>query len=427
MIIDELFLDLKTRFDAQEPIRSNNSTYSYSNALMCGFALFSVKDSSLLKFTKELKTRENNLKSIYHINQSPSDTTVRRLVDEVPTESLKALFKPYATKLDNEGILDQYEYINDHLLIPIDGTQYFASKTTNCDNCSIKNHKDGTVTYHHNALAAVIVSPKHQEVFPIGLEDISKQDGTTKNDCELAAVQRLVPNIRKALPNKKIIIGGDALYANGPFIRFLQKPEQDMRFIFSVKEGSQGYLFIQAKRLEEKMKTFTHKTKKKTQIIKYANKLMLNGTNHDILANYIQLEEHDLNTGKVKIFNWITDIPINSKNYSKITKAGRARWKIENEAFNTLKNQGYQFEHNFGHGEKYLSANFALLMMLAFLFDQIQQRINVVFRRAAGIAGSKIAFWEKVRQLFDLVEVDSMQTIYKIIAKDIKLKIQLIV
>jgi hypothetical protein len=65
--------------------------------------------------------------------------------------------------------------------------------------------------------------------------------------------------------------------------------------------------------------------------------------------------------------------------------------------------------------------------MLAFLFDQIQQRINVVFRRAAGIAGSKIAFWEKVRQLFDLVEVDSMQTIYKIIAKDIKLKIQLIV
>jgi len=51
-------------------------------------------------------------------------------------------------------------------------------------------------------------------------------------------------------------------------------------------------------------------------------------------------------------------------------RAGRARWKIENEAFNTLKNQGYQFEHNFGHGQQQLSVVLALLMMLAFLVDQ---------------------------------------------------------
>ena len=78
-----------------------------------------------------------------------------------------------------------------------------------------------------------------------------------------------------------------------------------------------------------------------------------------------------------KIFDWITDFTITSKNFVKITHAGRARWKIENETFNTLKNQGYQFEHNFGHGKKYLTANFSVLMILAFLIDQIQQRINV--------------------------------------------------
>ena len=33
-------------------------------------------------------------------------------------------------------------------------------------------------------------------------------------------------------------------------------------------------------------------------------------------------------------------------------RGGRARWKIENETFNTLKNQGYHFEHNYGHGKK---------------------------------------------------------------------------
>jgi hypothetical protein len=61
-------------------------------------------------------------------------------------------------ELGNQGILGQYEFIDDHLLIPIDGTQYFASKTTSCDYCSVKNHKGGTVTYHHNTLAAGAVA-----------------------------------------------------------------------------------------------------------------------------------------------------------------------------------------------------------------------------------------------------------------------------
>ena len=66
-------------------------------------------------------------------------------------------------------------------------------------------------------------------------------------------------------------------------------------------------------------------------------------------------------------------------------RAGRARWKIENETFNTLKNQDYCFEHNFGHGEKNLSTVFAFLMMLAFLIDQIQQRCC----KLAGANGSQ--------------------------------------
>ena len=60
----------------------------------------------------------------------------------------------------------------------------------------------------------------------------------------------------------------------------------------------------------------------------------------------------------------------------------RARWKIENETFNTLKNQGYQIGHNFGLGKQHLSAVFVLLMMLAFLVDQIQQLCCPLFDAA---------------------------------------------
>ena len=67
--------------------------------------------------------------------------------------------------------------------------------------------------------------------------------------------------------------------------------------------------------------------------------------------------------------SWITEILLTPESVWAIMRGGRARWKIENETFNTLKNQGYHLEHNYGHGEKNLSVVLALVMMLAFPVD----------------------------------------------------------
>ena len=94
-------------------------------------------------------------------------------------------------------------------------------------------------------------------------------------------------------------------------------------------------------------------------------------------------------------------------------RAGRARWKIENETFNTLKNQGYQFEHNFGHGKKHLSVVFALLMMLAFLVDQVQQAACPLFQAVLAKVGSKKRLWEKMRTLFFSLSFECMEDIWR--------------
>ena len=93
-------------------------------------------------------------------------------------------------------------------------------------------------------------------------------------------------------------------------------------------------------------------------------------------------------------------------------RGGRARWKIENETFNTLKNQGYHFGHNYGLGKKHLSAIFAMLMMLAFLVDQTQQLCCALFRSVWKKSGSKKALWENMRSLFKCFKVDSMEMLY---------------
>jgi len=89
--IDDLIKDLKERFVSMDEPRADNATYLKSNIIMCGFAVFSLKDSSLFKFIKKLKDRVDNLRNIYQITQFPSDTTMRNLLDEVPAKQLRVL------------------------------------------------------------------------------------------------------------------------------------------------------------------------------------------------------------------------------------------------------------------------------------------------------------------------------------------------
>jgi divalent metal cation (Fe/Co/Zn/Cd) transporter len=73
---------------------------------------------------------------------------------------------------------------------------------------------------------------------------------------------------------------------------------------------------------------------------------------------------------------------------------------VENETFNTLKNLGYNLEHNYGHGKQNLSTVFATLMMLAFLIDQIQEACCQYFQAARARLQSRTALWEKMRGMF---------------------------
>jgi hypothetical protein len=93
----------------------------------------------------------------------------------------------------------------------------------------------------------------------------------------------------------------------------------------------------------------------------WINQVPLNGTKDDDLVNFFQYRIVSKN-GKINYKNsWGTDIHVDENNVITLVKGRRARWKIENETFNTLKNQGYPIEHNFGHGQHNLSRIFFLL------------------------------------------------------------------
>jgi hypothetical protein len=149
---------------------------------------------------------------------------------------------------------------------------------------------------------------------------------------------------------------------------------------------------------------------------RWVNHIPLNDANDDLKVNFLEYWELSL-TGKVQQhFSWVTDFTLDSNNVEKIMRGGRARWKIENETFNTLKNKGYQFEHNFGHGYKSLSTVMALLMFLAFLIDQVQEAACQSFQRALKKMKRKCRLWDKLRNLFHACFLSSWQDVYDAIA-----------
>ena len=145
----------------------------------------------------------------------------------------------------------------------------------------------------------------------------------------------------------------------------------------------------------------------------------LNESNPDILVNVLEYWEIDAK-GRVQYFSWITDLPLTPDTVYPIMRGGRACWKIENETFNTLKNQGYNLEHNYGHGDKNLSVVLALLMMLAFLVDQTQQLCCPLFKAALKKLGAKCRLWEQIRNLFKVFLFDSMTAILEALVRGIE-------
>lgn len=430
-MVDPLIQGIKSAFDKIPEHRYKNAQIPLGDYLQSGFAMFHLKDPSLHHYRLNYPEREANLERIYKIESLPSDSAMREAIDGICPDELRECFKVPLQELDNQMIMEEYVVLGRYQCLLFDGTEHYCSCTSPCEHCLTKVHrnKKGEVTkttYHHQALASVMAHPGHKEVFPIACEAIVRQDGETKNDCEINAAKRLLPAVRGMLPKERYGLLGvfDGLYPNGPMIRLLG--ECDMRFIIGIQEG---YVLIQADRLREKDALQVREwatSKGEKCIAKWHNCLILNGQNLDIRVNYFEFEQFDGDGLRTYRNTWITDIDITEDNVEELVRIGRSRWKIENETFNTLKNQGYNLEHSYGHGKKYLATNFMLLTFLAFLVDQIAQRLDKAFDKAIKYCKTKKKLWEKVRQVFDLLPCMSMNAIYRFIAKEIKVDFPLL-
>src|SRR5437870_9100141 len=415
---DALFRLLREHFATIADDRVDEVEIPLSDALMSAFAIFSLKAPSLLAFDKQ--RAEGNLKTIYGIAHTPCDTRMRERLDPVSPESLRPLFKSVFRQLQRGKALEPMAFLDGHYLVALDGTGYFSSQTIHCASCLHKVHRNGAITYFHQMLGAAIIHPDLRAVIPLMPEPIVNQDGTAKNDCERNAAKRFIAKLRKDHPHLKFIVTEDSLSSNAPHIETLHA--HGLRYILGVKEGDHANLFTQVQAAEHAGRvTYYERHDSAAGVVhrfRFVNDVPRNASNADVRVNFIEYWE--IGNGQTQHFSWVTDLRVSKRTVYRLMRGGRARWKIENETFNTLKNQGYNFEHNYGHGEQHLSVVFAMVMMLAFLVDQTQQLCCALCRAGWAKLGSKRLLWERMRALFYDYALQSMRQLFETLLYGLK-------
>ncbi|MBK8535740.1 MAG: hypothetical protein IPL59_11765 [Candidatus Competibacteraceae bacterium] len=186
-----------------------------------------------------------------------------------------------------------------------------------------------------------------------------------------------------------------------------------MGYILSVKpEGQES--FIEAENRMVKGQTDEFEERGSDGILRGyrgVNPIPLNKSHPDLQVNF--LDYWELREDKEFNFSWITDVPLTAKTVPLIMKGGRSRWKIENQTFNTLKNQDYEFEHNYGHGQQHLATVLAMLMMLAFLIDQVQEYGCAFFQAARQRFHSRTSLWIKIKGRFTEFFIENWEVLWR--------------
>ena len=380
--------------------------YRLHDCLMSAFAMMFFQDPSLLAFQQRMQDsiQANNLSKVFAVKDIPSDSQIRDVLDPLKPAVMDEIFSEFIKRLQRGKHLINYQFLEDKYLVAIDGSQYFSSENIQCPHCLVRQSK-GKKRFYHQILQAVMIHPDMRPVLPMVPEEISNQDGTQKQDCERNAAKRLIHHIRTMHPKLKIVITGDGLYSNQPFIDEVKRA--GMSFILVAKPDDHQVLFQWVNELTHlnaghRMELFDNKGRK--HCYQWINQVPLNGSKDADEVNFFKYQIVS-KSGKITYKNsWVTDIFIDKNNIIDLIKGGRARWKIENETFNTLKNQGYHIEHNFGHGKQNLSMIFFLLNLLAFYVHQILELTDLLYQTVRSKKfTSRKEFWNQLRCTFRIL------------------------
>ena len=381
--------------------KGENTIYSMVDIGMAAFSTFFMQSPSFLAQQTALERGRgtSNCQTLFALARIPSDNHIRSMLDPVEPKALFAMFGQALAALESGDGLVPFQRLGGHILIALDGTEYFCSQKLSCPNCSTRARANGRIDHFHTMVSAAIVAPGHDRALPLEPEFVMPQDGAEKQDCESRATLRWLATYGPGYARLKPIYLGDDLSSRQPVCEAIKA--QEAHFLLTAKPSSHKALYdfldgAEVPRLERKVKQGARFV---THRYRWLEAVPLRDGRDAMIVNWLEIEIVSPD-GEVTYRNsFVTDLPVTEANVAELAACGRARWKIENESFNTLKTKGYNLEHNFGHGAKNLAAVLATMNLIAFAIHTVADLIDDRWKAARAAIGSRKRFFEDLRAI----------------------------
>jgi hypothetical protein len=399
--------------------KGRSGNIEIANFGLSAFSMFFMQSASFLAFQRALERGRgrSNGQSLFGIGRIPSDNYIRDTLDEADPELLRPCFERMETLLAEPAMRQAFGRLGGRTLIAWDGTEYFCSQKLGCPNCLTRERANGKAESYHSLLSATVVAPGHSKVVPLAPEFIATRDGADKQDCERNAVNRWFATHGERLAPLRPVFLGDDLFACHPVAKMVTDAGDD--FIFTCKETSHKtlYGFIEGAELSRHEEKVRRRATKETLRYRWIEAVPIRGGKDALLVNWIGFEILDAKGKRKYSMAWVTSLPVTEDNVAEIVACGRARWKIENESFNVMKNHGYELEHNFGHGQKFLAMTLAALNLLAFAWHTVLELLEPPWRAAREAAAKRTSFFAHILMLTAYVVFPSWKVLLEALTK----------
>jgi hypothetical protein len=404
-----------------------NTRYGMEDAALSAFSVFFTQTPSFLAFQRTIEKSKgrSNVQTLFGVHQIPSDNHIRDLLDPLNPALVSPVFEQALQMLESGGQLNSFRTLADNVLVAMDGTEYFSSSQIHCPQCSTRKLKSGEMRYFHSVVTPVIVSPNRTEIIPLVPEFVVPQDGHDKQDCENAAAKRWLLQHGQKYSRLKVTVLGDDLYCHQPLCQLLL--EQQFNFILTCLPTAHKTLYQHLEGLSLPTVIRTRWTGKVEEIYtyRYLNQVPIKDGEDALLVNWCELTVTRPD-GRVVYHNaWATNHVITDETVIAIVRAGRTRWKVENENNNTLKTKGYNLEHNFGHGKHHLASFLASLNILSLLFHTVLELLDEKYQLLRAHLPTRKTFFNDLRALTRYLVFDSWDHLLTFMIQGLELDLPL--
>lgn len=347
-------------------------------------------DFQLDSLDTEVLNNLNRLIGTHHTTR-PVNGTLDHALEHIPVSALEELRLKMVRRLIRMKALESSRLQGD-LVVAIDGTGILSWTKPHCDNCLTQVHEKFTV-YSHQVLEAKLIGPAGV-VVSIGSEFIDNRDLAGRNpsaeevkqDCELKALNRLTPRLKRDFPQASIVLTGDSLYACGRAFQIAK--ENRWHFVYVLKENRLKTIWQEFQALaplrprQALTRCFEDGLRRDFRWVHDLEYVDDEGRRWRM--NAIECVE-TTKEGETTRFAWVTDFHVTAKTVEEIAeKGGRHRWKIENEGFNRQKNSGLNLEHAYSTDPEKMQAYY-LLIQVAFILIQLLERGSLLRQLTANL------------------------------------------